>query len=173
MVNRKVTPEISKFIQSNCKLTPNALSGLISKKFSIDITEQALRPHVERARAEAAADNNAKVEAVRAKILDGGDIRAEKYLKYLDDNVEALHNLILNAKEIKVEDVKDLVAVSNSLQKSLCAVLDFVKPAEKGDINVSIKPDLSKFTVDELRQLRTLTAKSRGDRQGDSSTKLP
>lgn len=139
----KVTPAISKFILSNCTLSPDALSKLILKKFKIQITGRALYPHVEAARAETASNNDAKVEAVRAKILDGGDIRAEKYLKYLDDNVEALHKLIVDAKEIKVEDVKDLVAVSNSLQKSLCAVLDFVKPAETPNINITIPESLT------------------------------
>jgi hypothetical protein len=145
----KVTPAIVKFIQSNCTLTPDALSGLILKKFKIQITGRALYPHVERARVEAAADNEAKIEAVRAKILEKGDLRAEKYLKYLDENVEALHKLIVDAKDIKIADVKDLVAVSNSLQKSLCTVLDFVKPS---DNNANISINIPESLTDRMKK---------------------
>jgi hypothetical protein len=173
MVNKKVTPAIEKFISSNCTLTPNAISGIIFKRFKIEITGKALQPYVERARAETAAINNAKVEAVRAKILESGDLRAEKYLKYLDDNVEALHNLIINAKDIKIEDVKDLVAVSNSLQKSLCAVLDFVKPPETANVSVTVKSDLSRLSIDQLRQLRAIKQELEGDRSGTGEAKTP
>lgn len=167
---KKVTPAIERFIQSNCKLTPQAISGLIAKKFNVDISRVALIPYVERARAEAAADNNAKVEAVRAKILDSSDIRAEKYLKYLDDNVEKLHGLLINATEVKVEDIKDLVAVSNSLQKSLCAVLDFVKPTAPL-VAVNMNVDLSKFTESELEEYGRLAAKLAGIQEGKSEEK--
>jgi hypothetical protein len=143
-VNKKVTPEMEKFLQSNCKLTSTALSALVEQKFGIKISYRAIDPYLERFRSEAEAVNKAKIEAVRAKILEKGDLRAEKYLRYLDENVEALHKLIVDAKEIKIEDVKDLVAVSNSLQKSLCTVLDFVKPSDNNpNININIPESLT------------------------------
>ena len=168
MVNKKVTPEIEKFIQSNRALTANALSGLIFKKFKIEISGKAIKPHLERARAEEAANNNAKVEAVRAKILDAGDLRAEKYLKYLDENVEALHNLLTGAKAVKVETARDYVAVSQTLVKSLSEVLSFVKLPEKCDINVNVKPDLSKLSLDQLDQLESIALQLAGDQAGKS-----
>jgi hypothetical protein len=129
MVNRKVTPAIEKFVHSNCTLTSNVLSGLIEKRFKIKITSKALEPYIARARAESIAVNDAKVEAVRAQILGDGGLQAGKYLKYLDENIEALNILLKSADCVKIETARDYVAVSQALLKSLSTVLEFVKPS--------------------------------------------
>jgi hypothetical protein len=157
---QKITPEIEKYIYTNRALSGGVLKDQIAKKFKIVVTKRSVELYLARARATASEDNAAKIEAVREKILESGDLRAEKYLKYLDENVEALNELLKGAKgKIKIESTKDYVAASLALLKSLSTVLDFVKPTEKTNLNVSFKPDLSKLTIDELRQLRSIRSK--------------
>jgi hypothetical protein len=171
MVNKKVTPEMEKFIQDNCTLSPDAVSSLILKKFKIKITGRALAPHVKAARAEAEAVNNAKIQALRAEILDHPDKWANKYLQYLNDEVEALRLLIDNADAdgIQIKSSKDRIAISQAFLKSLCTVLDFVKPMENPEINVNFKPDLSKLTDEELRYLESIKHKLEGDLGGQGT----
>ena len=172
MGKSKITPAIERFIQSNCTLTPEALSALILKKFKIQITSRALYPHVDKARAETAANNDAKVEAIRAQILNTGDLRAEKYLKYLDENVEALNGFLKGATGLKIESMKDYVATSQALLKSLSTVLDFVKLPEKVDVTINSKPDLSKLTDAELDAIETISRKAaRSDRDPEGEGK--
>ena len=129
MVYRKVTPAIEKFVQNNCTLPPNVLVGLIDKEFSLKITSRAIYPYLQRARAESIAVNDAKVEAVRARILGDGGLQAGKYLKYLDENIESLNLILKSANGIKIETTRDYVAVSQALLRSLSTVLGFVKPS--------------------------------------------
>jgi hypothetical protein len=141
MVNQKVTPEIIKFINSNHKLAATELSGIIEKRFNLKITSQAINPYVVKARAAAAANNNAKVEAVREKILDSADKWANKYLQDLDEEVAALKKLITDCKGVKIESAKDRIAISQAYQKSLMAVLDFVKPEKNFQIKIESLSD--------------------------------
>lgn len=173
MVNRKVTPAIEKFVQSNCTLTSNTLSALIEKRFKIKITSKALEPYIARARAESIAVNDAKVEAVRSQILDDGGLQAGKYLKYLDENIEALNNLLKNADCVKIETARDYVAVSQALLKSLSTVLEFVKPEKEASANVSHKPDLSRLSIEQLRQLRDIKLQLEGDPSESCESKPP
>ena len=108
---------------------PNILVGLIDKEFNLKITSRAIYPYLERARAESIAINDAKVEAVRARILGDGGFQAGKYLKYLDENIESLNLILKSVNGIKIETARDYVAVSQALLKSLSTVLDFVKPS--------------------------------------------
>lgn len=134
----KVTPEIEKFIFANRALSGGALKDQISKKFKIAITTRSIERYLAKARAEATANNAAKVEAVRSKILDDADQWANKYLQYLDEEVEALRKL-KDSGEIKfkscgmertiaIADIKDRIAISQALHKYLITVIEFVKP---------------------------------------------
>ena len=134
----KVTPEIESFISDNHTLSCRALVGLIEKQFKITIAFRTVNNYLEKARADAASKNNAKVEAVRSKILDDADQWANKYLQYLDEEVEALKKLKesgeikFNSGEmervIAIADIKDRIAISQALHKHLITVIEFVKP---------------------------------------------
>jgi hypothetical protein len=131
----KITPEINKFIEDNNKLSARALSGLIEQKFNLKVSHKGIEPYLQKARADAQANNSAKIEAVRAKILGDADEWANKYLQYHDEEVEALRNLKLTGKqvfedkrEIKIEDIKDRISVSQALHKHLTTIIEFVKP---------------------------------------------
>jgi hypothetical protein len=180
----KITPEIEKFIADNHLMTCRALVNLIEDQFKIKVTYKTVNNYQEEARAQATSINSAKVEAVRSAVLDDANRYAGKYLAILDREIEAWDKLLTSGKQtfpksddedkprkIVVEGVKDRATASQSLQKCISSVLEFAKPPMESNVNVSIKPDLSKYTVDELRVLRTLAAKSRGDRQGDSKAK--
>ena len=163
---RKVTPEIEKFIFDNCALSGPALSGLIFKEFNIKISQPAIVPYLQRFRAEKEATNNAKVEAVRGKILEEADNWANKYLRYLDEEIENLRALSLEAKDLKVETVRDRAALSQSLQKGLSMVLDFVKPEPTQPTNINI--DLSLLSNEELEAYGRLASKLAGIPEGES-----
>ena len=172
---RKITPEIEKFITANRTLSGEAIKDLISKKFKIVVTSRSVELYLVKVRAEAEADNAAKVEAVRAEVLGDAQRYVRPYLDILDREIKAWDALIVSgrqvfpkaddekeAREIVIENVKDRSTASQSLQKCISSVLEFAKPPMEATVNVSIKPDLSKYTVDELRQLRTLAARARG-----------
>lgn len=166
----KMNDEIKKFVDDNSALSGPALSGLILKNFNIKISQPALLPYLQKARAEKEANNSAKVEAVRSKILDDADRWANKYLQYTDDEIESLRKLIKGAEEaeepVKLETARDRLAASAALNKMLSTIIDFVKPEPKTEFNVNLKPDLSKLSVEDLRLLRDLKLKLEGDRAG-------
>lgn len=167
---KKITPEIEKYIAANRALSGGALKDLIAKKFKIVVTSRSVELYLAKARAEAESDNAAKVEAVRAKILDDADKWANKYLQYTDDEIESLRKLIKTSEEgenpVALETARDRLAASTALHKMLSTIIDFVKPEEKANVTVNIKPDLSKLSTDELRQLRSIKSKLEGDRSG-------
>jgi hypothetical protein len=133
----KITPEIKKFIESNCTLSDTALSGLIEKNFNIKITARAIDPHLQKARSATQATNNAKVEAVRAAVLDDAQRYAGKYLAILDKEIEAWDKLLTDAKDVPIEDVKGRAVASQALQKCISMVLEFAKPSEGPSPNES------------------------------------
>ncbi|MFA7220993.1 MAG: hypothetical protein WC119_10900 [Synergistaceae bacterium] len=167
---KKITPEIEKYIAANRALSGGALKDLIAKKFKIVVTSRSVELYLAKARAEAESDNAAKVEAVRSKILDDADKWANKYLQYTDDEIESLRKLIKASEEgehpVALETARDRLAASTALHKMLSTIIDFVKPEEKANVTVNIKPDLSKLSTDELRQLRSIKSKLEGDRSG-------
>lgn len=167
---KKITPEIEKYIAANRALSGGALKDLIAKKFKIVVTSRSVELYLAKARAEAESDNAAKVEAVRSKILDDADKWANKYLQYTDDEIESLRKLIKASEEgehpVALETARDRLAASTALHKMLSTIIDFVKPEEKANVTVNIKPDLSKLSADELRQLRSIKSKLEGDRSG-------
>lgn len=57
----KVTPEIKKYIYINNTLSSRALAGLIESKFNIKIGHVTVDAHLQKARADAQANNSAKV----------------------------------------------------------------------------------------------------------------
>ena len=144
----KVTPEIERFISTNRALSGGTLRDLIAKKFKLAVTTRSIERYLAKARAEATADNAAKVEAVRSKILEDADQWANKYLKYLDEEVEALQKIKETGKqvfkskeetrEIVILDIKDRMAVSQALHKHLITVIEFVKP---GSGNMDLPDD--------------------------------
>ncbi len=154
---KKITPEIEKYIAANRALSGGALKDLIAKKFKIVVTSRSVELYLAKARAEAESDNAAKVEAVRSKILD-------------DAEIESLRKLIKASEEgehpVALETARDRLAASTALHKMLSTIIDFVKPEEKANVTVNIKPDLSKLSTDELRQLRSIKSKLEGDRSG-------
>ena len=118
----KVTPEIEKFIFTNRALSGGALKDQIAKKFKLAITTRSIERYLAKARADATADNAAKVEAVRSKILEDADHWANDYLKYLDEEVNDLRKIKEsgeqifkkgeNTRTIEISDIKDRIAVS-------------------------------------------------------------
>ena len=135
----KLTPEIKRFIEDNNRLNARALSGLIESKFKIKISHVSIAKHLQKARSDAQASNAAKIEAVRSKILDDADEWANKYLRYLDEEVESLRKLKDSGKltyiiegaanrTVEVTDIKDRMAISQTLHKYLTTVIEFVKP---------------------------------------------
>jgi len=141
----KLTPEIKKFIEDNNNLSARALSGLIESNFGIKISHVSIAEYLQKARAEAQANNNAKVEAVRSKILDDADRWANKYLKYLDEEVESLkaikesgqQKFVAEGKEriIEIADIKDRISISQALHKYLTTVVEFVKPGDNSQMS--------------------------------------
>lgn len=167
MAYTKVTPEIEKFIFANRALSGGALKDQISKKFKIVITTRSIERYLAKARAEATANNAARVEAVRAKILDDADQWANKYLQYLDEEVEALRKLKESGEMkfktgeveriIAIEDIKDRIAISQSLHKHLITVIEFVKPGDGSqisDVDSDAKLDLLIARRNARRKLR-------------------
>lgn len=140
----KVTPEIEKFIFANRALSGGALRDLIAKKFKLALTTRSIERYLAKARAEATANNAAKVESVRSKILDDADQWANKYLQYLDEEVEALRALKESGetkfksgefeRTIVIEDIKDRIAISQALHKHLITVIEFVKPGNNATL---------------------------------------
>ncbi|MHC1687986.1 MAG: hypothetical protein AB9879_09805 [Methanothrix sp.] len=173
---KKITPEIEKFIFLNRALSGGALRDLIAKKFKIVVTTRSVELHLAKARAAASADNAAKVEAVRAKILDGADEWANRYLRYVDDEIKSIRALIEESergeKKIKLETAKDRMAASQALHRMLSTIIDFVKPEENTNVSINIEPDLSRLSIEELRQLRAIRQKLEGDRSGAGEEKL-
>lgn len=168
---KKITPEISRFISDNNTLTSRALAALIDTTFNIKVSHVTIEPYLLKARAAAQADNNAKVEAVRSKILDDADKWANKYLKYLDEEVEQLKQIISTANDIEIETAKDRATISQAFQKSLSMVLDFVKP--ETDIKININQDLSRLSDQELKQLEIISAKLECNPGGESKAASP
>jgi len=152
----KITPEIKRFIYDNSTLTSRALSGLIEQKFQIKVSYVSVDAVLQKARADKASDNNAKVEAVREAVLDDAQRYAGKYLDILDREIDAWDNLLTTgiqtfpkkegepeAAEIYIKDVKDRSTASQSLQKCIGMVLEFAKPAENPNVNVTINEDVT------------------------------
>ena len=175
MYNRKVTPEIKAFISSNHSLSGSALKALIEKKFNISISSRSVEGYLTKARAEAAANNKAKIEAVREKILNDADRWANKYLQYTDDEIESLRKLIKGAEEAKepvqLETARDRLAASAALNKMLSTIINFVKP--DNDIKISINQDLSKLSDEELEVYGRLAAKLEGLEGGEGKAVSP
>jgi len=186
MVKTKITPKIRQFITDNRTTASRPLSNLIWDKFQIRISYVTVQKVLDEARAEKAQENEAKVEAVRSAVLDDANRYAGKYLAILDREIDAWDKLITSGKqtfplsegeteprEIIVEGVKDRATASQSLQKCISSVLEFAKPPMEANVNVSIKPDLSKLSPDELRQLRSIKSKLERDRSSVGEAKLP
>jgi hypothetical protein len=135
----KITPEIKKFIATNTSLSSRDIAPLVAKNFGVNVSYRAIEPHLKAARQEVEASNAAKVEAVRAKILDDADAYAAKYLKILDEEIDAWGKLLKegvfefpDGRKIRIEEVKDRQAASQSMHKYIGSVIEFVKPGTGG-----------------------------------------
>ena len=78
-----------KYIYDNNTLSSRALASLIESTFNIKIWHVTVDAHLQKARADAQANNNAKVEVVRSAVLDDAQRYAGKYLDILDKNIAA------------------------------------------------------------------------------------
>jgi hypothetical protein len=143
----KITPEIEKFIADNHLMTCRSLVALIEEKFKIKVTFKTVNNHLEAARADATSKNNAQVEAVRSAVLGDADLYAEKYLKYLDEEIEAWKSLLKDGKQIfpdgsniQIKSVKGRSEASLALHKYIVSIIDFAKPASS--VNVTVHEDL-------------------------------
>ena len=134
---KKITPEIERFISDNHTLKSRALATLICERFGIKVSHVAVEPYLTRARIEAEAQNNAKVEAVRAAVLDDAQRYAGKYLAILDREIDAWDLLLTNAPTVPIDDVKGRAVASQALQKCISMVLEFAKPSEGPQPNES------------------------------------
>jgi len=170
----KITPKIRQYIADNRTMTCRPLANLIWKKFQVKVSHVTVAEVLNEVRAEKTQVNNAKVEAVRSKILDDADKWANKYLQYVDEEIESLKALIKESNEgpekVKLETAKDRLAASQALHRMLSTIIDFVKP-EETNVSVTIKPDLSKLTPEELRVLRSIRSKCAGDQSSSSTEK--
>jgi hypothetical protein len=176
-VNKKVTPEIERFIQSNCKLTSTALSGLIENKFDIKISYRAIDPYLKRFLSEAEAENNAKVEAVRSKILGDADAYAEKYLRYMDEEIEEWKKILKEGKQtfpdgrkIEVKTVKARSEASTSLHKFIISIIEFAKPHEQNpNININLPESLTERMKKYEKYYEQMDATTKGAPGRDST----
>lgn len=125
-------------------------------------------PHIRQARADREAKNNAKIEAVREKIIDDADKWASKYLRYLDEEIENLKILLDKSKDVPIKTARDRAAISQSFQKSLSLILDFVKPETSQNIT-NINIDLSRLTEKELEDYGRLASKLEGIPEGEGT----
>lgn len=137
----KINQEIKKFIYDNSTLSDTALSGLIEQKFGIKVSDRAIDPYLIKARAEKEANNAAKIEAVRSKILDDADAYAGKYLKILDEEIDSWRTLLKegiiifpSGEKILICDIKDRQAASQTMHKYISTVIEFVKPGQNNPI---------------------------------------
>ena len=137
VISMKITPELKKFIEDNNTLSSRALAGLIGSNFNIKITHAGIEKHLTKARAAAQATNSAKVEAVRAAVLDDAQRYAGKYLAILDREIDAWDLLLANAPDVPIDDVKGRAVASQALQKCISMVLEFAKPSEGPQPNES------------------------------------
>jgi hypothetical protein len=169
-----VTPEMEAFIQDNNCLSDSAIVELLEKNFNIKISLPTAFRYLEKARANAAAINSSKVEAVREQVLDNANIYAAKYLRMIDDEIVALDKILKTGSIafdksgeesdapgcLNLDTIKDRVAVSQSLQKAVSMILQFVAPAADNNINMTFKPDYSTLTDEELDALELIAVKT-------------
>lgn len=170
-MNKKVTPEIERFIQSNCKLTSTALAGLIGQKFDIQISYRAIDPYLERFRAAAEAENNARVEAVRSAILEDADKYAGKYLSYLDEEIEAWKAILTTGQQtfpdgekIKIKSIKARSEASQTMLKLIESITEFAKPSDAPNVNVTVNEDVQARMARYKAYFEGLKNESRADK---------
>jgi len=96
----KATPEIKKYIYNNNTISSRALAGLIESKFNIKIGQVTMDAHLQKARADAQANNSAKVKAVRSAVLDDAQRYAGKFLDILDKDIDAWKKLLESGTSI-------------------------------------------------------------------------
>lgn len=138
----KITPKIRQFIADNRTIASRPLVNLIWAKFQVKISYVTIQKALDEIRAEKVQENEAKVEAVRAKILDDADKWANKYLQYTDEEIESLRKLIKASEDgdnpVCLETARDRLAASTALHKMLSTIIDFVKPEEKANVTVNV-----------------------------------
>jgi len=141
----KVSPEAAEFIEQNCFMKPVALSALLKKNFGLSLSLKGLYNYVNRFRASQQADNFAKVEAVRSKILGDADTFAEQYLKCVDDEIQAWVAILASGsqafpdgREIQIESIRNRAEASSMLHKYIAFVLEFVKPGNGQELNPAV-----------------------------------
>jgi hypothetical protein len=161
MAKIKITPKIRQYISDNRTIASRPLVNLIWVKFQVKISYVTIQKALDEIRAEKKQENEAKVEAVRSKILDDADKWANKYLQYLDDETESLRKLIKDAEvgdnPIKLETAKDRLSASAALHKMLSTIIEFVKPSDP----VTISDDDSNAKLDMLIARRNARRKHR------------
>ena len=172
-----VTPEMEAFIQDNNCLSDSAIVELLEKNFNIKISLPTAFRYLEKARANAAAINSSKVEAVREQVLDNANIYAAKYLKMIDDEICALdkilktgsiafHNSEDRGEEsdapgcLNLDSLRDRNATSQNLQKAVAMILQFVAPAGDTNLKLSLKPNFDDMSDEDLDTLEQLAVKA-------------
>jgi formate dehydrogenase maturation protein FdhE len=165
----KITPKIRQFITDNRTMASRALAALIWKKFQVRISHATVNTVLDEVRLEKSQENNAKVEAVRSKILDDADKWANKYLQYTDEEIESLRKLIKASEEgdkpVCLETARDRLAASTALHKMLSTIIDFVKP-EESKTTINVNADISKLSEEELEEYGRLASKLAGVSEG-------
>lgn len=173
MAKIKITPKIRQYISDNRTIASRPLAELIWTKFQVRVSYVTVQKALDEVRAEKQQENEAKVEAVRSKILDDADKWANKYLQYTDEEIESLRKLIKTSEEgenpVALETARDRLAASTALHKMLSTIIDFVKPEETTNVNISIKPDLSKLSLEQLEQLESIALQLGGDQASKGS----
>ena len=114
---------------------------IIESTFGVTLTHKAIEPHLSKARLGVQAGNAAKVAAIQAEVLSNEKRYVDRYLDFLDKEIEAWNKLLetgvqvfpkrdneVEPREITINDIKDRAAASQNLLKCINSVLDFVKP---------------------------------------------
>lgn len=169
-MGKKITPEIEAFIFGNRALSGSSLKDLIGQKFGIQVTTRSVELYLARARAEAAADNAAKVEAVRSKILGDADVYAEKYLRYMDEEIEEWKKILKDGKQtfpdgrkIEIKSIKARSDASAAMHKFITSIIEFAKPPEKNpNININIPESLPERMKKYEKYYEQMDAASKG-----------
>jgi ribosome-associated translation inhibitor RaiA len=137
--NQKVTPEIKEYIKDHLGLASRELSKAIFENFKVQISYVSCASWLKAMRAEAAQENQAKVDALRSKVLSNADKFANEYLAISDQVIRELKSVLDNSKNLKVESVKDRMLVAQVLNKYLEMIIGFANPEVANNIEINLK----------------------------------
>jgi hypothetical protein len=150
--NQKVTPEIKRFIADHLGMASRELSKAIFDAYKVQISYVSCASWLKSMRAEAAQENQAKVDALRSKVLSNADKFANEYLAISDQVIRELKLVLDNSKDLKVENVKDRMLVAQVLNKYLEMVIGFANPVNVNSGDTSLLEAIKTLAMDAFNE---------------------